>query len=196
MKPAKAEEGQKGSYPLPVLPTQHKKTENQTPTAIFLYSLADHRAGRHIGAWVDVTAMNDEELQQAIKSILSQSPDPNAAAIAIADYEGFYGLTPSIAEVLAVAERLHQHGEAYAGYCRYQGITLADEEDFLEAYNGEWHSFLDFASDLFDDIYLHDFPKHLQPYIDYDKFARDLILGGDYHTEESSTGGVYVYRCY
>lgn len=39
--------------------------------------------------------------------------------------------------------------------------------------------YLDAATDLFDEIYLHEIPNHLQNYIDYESFARDLKYGGD-----------------
>jgi len=35
------------------------------------------------------------------------------------------------------------------------------------------------AEQLFDDCYLHDIPESIRFYIDYEKFARDIEIGGD-----------------
>jgi hypothetical protein len=37
----------------------------------------------------------------------------------------------------------------------------------------------DAAAQLFDECYAHDIPESLRHYIDYEKFARDVKLGGD-----------------
>ncbi len=36
------------------------------------------------------------------------------------------------------------------------------------------------AIQLFDDLYLHEIPGHLHGYIDYEAFARDLEISGEY----------------
>ena len=41
-------------------------------------------------------------------------------------------------------------------------------------------SLLDAATDLFDECYAHQIPESLRVYIDYEAFARDLRLGGDF----------------
>jgi Antirestriction protein (ArdA) len=41
-------------------------------------------------------------------------------------------------------------------------------------------SLRDAATDLFDDCYAHQIPEALRVYIDYEAFARDLRLGGDF----------------
>lgn len=62
------------------------------------------------------------------------------------------------------------------------GITELD--NFEDAYNGEWSSFQSFAQSFFDEIYGCQIPEHLQCYIDYDAFAKDLAydytMNGDY----------------
>ena len=41
-------------------------------------------------------------------------------------------------------------------------------------------SLQDAADNLFDDCYAHQIPEALRVYIDYEAFARDLRLGGDF----------------
>jgi antirestriction protein len=172
---------------------QQRKKGNFAMTSIFLQSLADYNAGEIIGKWFDVAKMDETELQEAIAEVLSMSKQPFAEEIEIADYDGFYGLSPCLSEIVKVAQLIDEHGEAYAHYALHVGENYATEEDFLESYSGEWESFLDFATDLFDEIYLHDVPKHIQYYIDYEKFARDLEIN-DYYTAESEKGMIYVFR--
>lgn len=70
---------------------------------------------------------------------------------------------------------------------------LPSLSDFEERYVGEWHSFEDYASELFEECgYLAEIPEHLQGYFNLDAWARDLAY--DYNTEPSSSGGVHVFR--
>ena len=41
-------------------------------------------------------------------------------------------------------------------------------------------SLQDAATDLFDECYAHQIPGALRVYVDYEAFARDLRLGGDF----------------
>ena len=58
-------------------------------------------------------------------------------------------------------------------------------------YMGEAICFDDFAVDYFDEHYLHLIPKHLQSYIDYDKFADKLRY--DYFAVEVGAD-THIYR--
>ena len=50
--------------------------------------------------------------------------------------------------------------------------------------------FDDYATETFNELYLNDVPSHIQNYIDYDAFARDLSFEIDYI--ESSKGLVII----
>ena len=52
--------------------------------------------------------------------------------------------------------------------------SVEDLEHFEDSYSGEYDSFRDYAVELFDELYLHDVPEHIQSYIDYDKFFYPL----------------------
>jgi antirestriction protein len=163
----------------------------QPMTEIFIQSLADYNAGRTAGKWFDVSRMDAEELQDAIAQVLSLSPEPSAREAKIADYNDFYGLTPDWEQLLEVARTLRECGEAYALYALNIGEDCASQEGFEEAYCGAYASFLDYATALFQEIYV--VPDNILMYIDYQEFASDL-LACDYYAETGHDGTVHVFR--
>jgi antirestriction protein len=74
-------------------------------------------------------------------------------------------------------EQYVELGEAY-GYTAVdefiQEFSIDELDNFSESYHGEYLSFKQFATDQFDELYLHQIPENLQYYIDYDKWAQDL----------------------
>jgi antirestriction protein len=164
-------------------------------TSIFIQSLADYNAGRIVGKWVDVSGMDTSSLWDAINQVLAMSSEENPEEWEIADYDGFYGLSPtSLERVIEVAEAINHHGEPYAIYARYVGEKYATESGFEDSYQGAWDSFLEFATDLFDECYLHDIPENIRFYVDYEQFARDLEM--DYHHDRASDGKIHIFSCY
>lgn len=166
---------------------------NQTTPKIYVACLAAYNSGYLHGQWIEVG--DKETVFEEIKAMLAKSPIPNAEEWAIHDYEGFYGLRlseyESIEAVVELAEMIKEHGEAWASYAGYVGIEYATKENFEEAYQGEWDSEEDFAENLAHETM--EIPKHLEFYIDYEKFARDLFIN-DYFSSEADNGGVYVFR--
>ena len=163
-------------------------------TEVFIQSIADYNAGRIIGEWVDVSGMNTDDLWNAINEILAQSKEDNAEEWEIADYDGFYGLTPcSVEKIIELSQAITEHGAAYAIYASYVGESYASIEGFEDSYCGEWESFEDYAEQLFDECYLHEVPESIRFYIDYEAFTRDLAM--DYHYDAESYGKVHVFRC-
>lgn len=163
-------------------------------TSIFIQSLADYNAGRIVGKWVDISGMAADDLRNAINEVLAMSSEENPEEWEIADYDGFYGLSPtSLERVIEVAEAIDTHGEPYAIYAQYVGETYATESGFEESYQGAWESFLEFATDLFDDCYVQDIPENLRFYVDYELFARDLEM--DYFHDRASDGKTHIFVC-
>ena len=187
---------------------------------IYVACLAAYNAGRLHGRWIDVT-QGEDSIREEIAAMLRQSPCPNvrvdclacdgagcdqcgdsgkvpsAEEWAIHDYEGFHGLKLSesedISTVAELAELLEEHGEAYAAYVDTVGEHYATPEDFQERYRGEWESAEAFADQLIDDGILGEVSDAVRPYIDVEKFAHDLDIGGDYNFVERGHNRVYVF---
>jgi hypothetical protein len=163
-------------------------------TSIYIYVLADYNAGEMIGDWVNVSHGDPKQLEQDCQRIREKSKASNPEELAIADYNGFYGLSPALSDVIETAQRLERYGEAYAYYALHVGEDYADEENFEQAYCGAYESFREYADQLFDECYLYDVPERIRYYIDYQKFADDLIYSGDYFTEKGEKGEIHVFR--
>lgn len=163
-------------------------------TSVFIQSLADYNAGRIVGRWVNVSEMSIDDLWNAINEVLVLSKEEVAEEWEIADYDGFYGLEPiSPEKIIETAQALTEHGEAYAIYAEHVGECDATVKGFEESYSGTWDSFKDYATELFDECYLHEVPESIRFYIDYDAFARDLEIN-DYFYERGSDGKNHVFR--
>lgn len=169
------------------------KTLTDTPK-IYVACLASYNAGKLYGKWIDAS-QSAEAIQEEIREMLKGSLEPFAEEWAIHDYEGFEGIRleeyESIEKVAELARLIQEHGEAFAAYAGYVGLNYATAEGFEEAYSGEWDSEEEFAEDLMRECY--EIPEHLEFYIDYEKFARDIFIN-DYFSAEASGGGVYVFR--
>lgn len=169
-------------------------TTQQTTPKIYVACLAAYNNGRLHGAWIDAS-QGAESIHEDIQKMLKSSPEPLAEEWAIHDYEGFEGLQiseyESIEDVARYAQLIEDHGEAYAAYAGYIGTEYATKEGFEEAYQGEWDSEEAFAENLADETM--EIPEHLQYYIDYEKFSRDLFIN-DYFSSQGDSGQIYVFR--
>ncbi|MCB9719695.1 MAG: antirestriction protein ArdA [Candidatus Omnitrophica bacterium] len=169
-------------------------TTQQTTPKIYVACLAAYNNGRLHGAWIEAS-QDAENIHEDIQKMLKNSPEPFAEEWAIHDYEGFEGLQiseyESIEDVARYAQLIEDHGEAYVAYAGYIGTEYATEEGFEEAYQGEWDSEEAFAENLADETM--EIPEHLQYYIDYEKFARDLFIN-DYFSVQGESGQLYVFR--
>ncbi|MEO0627023.1 MAG: antirestriction protein ArdA [Bacteroidota bacterium] len=153
---------------------------------IYIASLSDYNAGILYGRWIDLEGKTEDDLQDEINAILEASPYTRqygdiAEEWAIHDYElgGIrIGEYESLEQVLKIADALDDHGEALAIYVNDLGNIDDALETFEDAYLGEYDSFLDFATDLFSELYGHNLDDPIGNYIDYHAFARDLEAEG------------------
>jgi len=160
--------------------------DENTPR-IYVACLASYNCGILHGVWLDATQEVDIILKE-ISLMLSKSRIPGAEESAIHDYEGFCSL--EISEYEAI-EDVHQkalfvlaHGELGAKLATYYGGNLDDAEEALaEHYHGEHKTELDYAMDLFDELYLDAIPEPARYYVDYDMFQRDIFIN-DYFSIE------------
>lgn len=162
---------------------------------IYVACLAAYNAGILHGHWISA-AQDADSLQEEVQAILKQSPIPHAEEWAIHDYGEFGKIRieeyTSLSTISRLALLIQEHGEAFAAYAAYVDSEHASEESFLDAYRGHWDSETDYGMELFFELYAHDVPEHIRPYIDYGGFARDLFLDGHFSVR-SSDGGVYVF---
>lgn len=164
---------------------------------VFVRPLASYNAGDLYGEWIDVDGMTGDELTDAVAEVLKNGPQPDAEEWAIHDYEGFgpikLGEHPDLDTVAEVAEALDDHGEAYAVWYANESRDGADVERFEEQYRGVFRTLEDYAEQYLDDIgAFHGASDLLKNYFDYEKFARDLEMGGDVWTHDGDEG-VHVF---
>ena len=153
---------------------------------IYIASLSDYNAGILHGAWVNLEGLSVDDIHDKINDILHSSPaaekygeaaedwaihDYELGGIDIAEYE-------DLETIVSIVESLMEYGEGFAIY--YNDVSDLDTSQscFEDAYQGEYDSFLDYATEIFDELYAHGIPEHLRRYIDYDAFARDLQAEG------------------
>src|SRR6478609_1607020 len=144
---------------------------------IYVACLAAYNGGRLHGAWIDADQSADG-IHDAIKQMLSQSPEPGAEEWAIHDHESFQGIEigehTSIEEVVALAELLREHETAGAiAYNHFSDLAEA-RKALTEQYYGEWSRLADWAEDYLNDTgALENVPESLRNYIDFERWADD-----------------------
>lgn len=165
--------------------TKQKNTSTDT-YQIYVASLSDYNAGILHGKWIDLEGLSQDDLQEEINQILESSPyakqygevaeewaihDFELGGIRISEYE-------SLDTIVSIVELLTEHGEAFAIYYNNVDDLESAKTHFEDAYQGEYDSFLDYATETFDELYAHSIPEGLRIYIDYAAFARDLNAEG------------------
>ena len=167
-----------------------------TDLQVWVSCLACYNAGSPVGEWAPATDAADSR----------PCGIPGRDELEVMDYGDLDKLLPSGSspvEVQRVAELVSdldgEHLEAFAAWVA-DGSGDADEEGlerFEEAYQGAWGTFEDFARELADDIgLLHGLSDDLARYVDWSAWSRDLLLGGDYFTEDAANGRVFVFANY
>lgn len=112
---------------------------------------------------------------------------PSAEEFAIHDHEGFgrmVGEYTSLDDVAAIAEAL-TGGDALAFRWlvedrSYSAAAAAEKAEDVRLFQSEgWNLAAEYAEDLAHDIYTEEELGPLASYIDWERYARDLKLGGD-----------------
>ena len=178
-----------------------KNLEQQTSPIIYVACLAAYNAGQLHGEWINAD-QETHEIYANIKSMLGSSPEPFAEEWAVHDYEGFGSISlsewPDIERVSTPAKLFVAHGEPFSIWYETQDGSNFDilelEEMFLEQWQGSFESETDFAHKLLEDLgQLSELPEWAQIYFDYESYARDLHLSGDFSFTRHNCQ-TYVYR--
>ena len=175
---------------------------NENNPCIYVANLGAYNSGRMVGKWLDLTTFKTvEELKEAVDRIANYLGSIYGDEWAIHDYSNFpnLGENPDLEFLFELKEVLVDHyaKDALEAFLEYHGLQYFDdvthlETEFEEVYDGEHTRFEEFAENLFDELYLHDVPEHIQSYIDYEKYARDLSY--DYYEIDNPKGGIFVFR--
>ena len=170
---------------------------------IYVACLAAYNAGTLHGSWIDA-AQDADAIHEEITAMLKASPEPCAEEWAIHDFEGFGDIRlteyESIETVAKLAALLEEHDGAFAAWYSDESRDASDDlaEMFEDAYRGEWDSEEDYAASYLDDTgFFHEIPKGIREtvemYFDYEKWSRDLFMGGDYWSAPAPGFKVYVF---
>jgi len=148
---------------------------------IYVGTYAKYNDGNLFGKWLNLENYTDrDEFYEACAELHVDEEDPE---FMFQDWEGIPSdmiseshVSPECWTLLDAYEKYDE--DAVNAYCHCFGEW--NENDFNERYRGEYDSWEDFAEQLVDELgYLDEIPEHLRYYFDYEKYARDLRLGGD-----------------
>jgi antirestriction protein len=150
------------------------------------------------GEWIDCDRDSDE-IMADIKAMLSRSPMAKIQACeewAIHSYEGFKGITieeyESIDRVVELAQKLQEHGEAFAAYLEH--YTIEDLSDFEDRYHGSYDNEQAFTEEHYSELIDKVEQAGLNPmYIDFEVLARDLFIS-EFTGVREGYETLYVFR--
>lgn len=146
--------------------------------------------------WMDFTQFNTvEEIKEELKK-QGFELDGIDEELFVQDYESDITLSNcDYINPLRLFEQLQELGileddNRYQLACAYcEAFSFEDLMERVEEYGDCWdddlyfyegQTMLEVATDLFDELYLHDIPENVRYYIDYEAFARDLSFDGFY----------------
>lgn len=163
---------------------------------IYVACLASYNNGKLYGTWIDAM-QSEDEIQDEIQELLANSPIPCAEEWAIHDHEGFYSLTidenETIADVSEKAWFIKEYGELGVELVNcFNGNFEYASDAMKEYYQGEYKNELDYAMYIFDELYLNDIPEKAQPYVDYEKFKRDIFIEDYFSIEVNGSSHIFA----
>ncbi len=124
----------------------------------------------------------------------------SAEEFAIHDFEGFprdsVGEYTNVNEIAALMEAIESHDdeEAFLAALSYADDLEQAASMMEDGYRGQWPRFQDYAEQFAEDVgELSGMPEHLQRYIDWEAYARDMEH--DYTCIDAPDyGGVFVFQ--
>jgi antirestriction protein len=149
-----------------------------TTPQIYVACLAAYNSGHLHGEWIEVDDV--DTIKDAINTMLSNSPIPNAEEWEIHDIEGLPSGADghSLEDIVQYADFIKEHGELGEAVLDHCCGDIEQALNLMENYNGEFKNEEDFAVRLVEDCYDLKPMGNLQYYFDYAAFARDLFMDG------------------
>lgn len=173
-------------------------TTTTAPIRIYVASLSDYNAGRHLGRWIDIDAdTTGDDVRLEIAEMLSKSTEELAEEWAVHDYEAPFRIDsewPDLDELCRAAEAIEYHGAAFA--LAMDNFSTVDEaiQACKDNYSGEWDSLDDFAADYAESSGMLDsVPEQIINYFDFEAFGRDMELGGEIWTARDENNRLHVF---
>jgi antirestriction protein len=173
----------------------HKISNLTDQPAVYVGTFAKYNSGNLSGAWLDVSAYNDRE--DFIEAALALHADEADPELMFQDFQGFprvyYGeseLDFALWDWLALDEDDREMVELYQS----EVDASASIDCIKEAYAGTYDSAEAWAEQWLDETgSLDEVPEGLRNYIDFEAYARDARLGGDYIFIENGYRSVLVF---
>ena len=158
---------------------------------IYVGTYAKYNNGSIQGEWLDLDDYNDKS--DFIQACLELHDDEEDPELMFQDWENIPDLfisecsiDPDFWEYM----NSDRDEDAKAAYLACFGEW--DESDFEERYRGQYDSFTGLAEQLLDETgELEAIPENLRYYFDYEKYGRDLQLGGEFCEYD----GHYFWNC-
>lgn len=168
---------------------------------VWIGCLACYNNGRLVGDWWEASQAGEVTIEDVHRT--SSVTAPGHEELWVMDTENapawLAGQECSPQEAQAAADlldELDEHERRAFGHWvanDRSGLDVRDPvELFRDEYAGTHESFRDYADELADDVLLAGAPEELAYYFDYEKWARDLLMG-DYWTATDEEG-VHVFR--
>ncbi|MEZ2189413.1 antirestriction protein ArdA [Corynebacterium sp. CCM 9204] len=177
-------------------------TITDTTPRVWPACLNCYNNGRLVGRWVDCTDVSDVTITSLHDGF--RGPYSGCEEIWCIDHENL----PVKGEIgLAESGRWgdcfeEADPDQWPAVCAWvsSGCYIAEGtgdipsmSQFEDAYQGQWDSFDDYATQLAEDIALtDDWPEEAQRYFNWEAWSRDLAF--DYTVIDAPDGGVFVFR--
>lgn len=149
---------------------------------IYVGTYAKYNDGNLFGKWLDLEDYTDrDDFYKACAELHADEEDPE---FMFQDWEGILSnminesyVSPECWSLLDAYEKYDE--DAVNAYCYCFGEW--NENDFNERYRGEYDSWEHMAEELLEETgELNRIPESLRYYFDYEKYANDLRIGGDF----------------
>lgn len=159
----------------------------------------------HDGTWPrDCTeegraaAVSDGRNLEPFRNASAHDPAASSEEHAFHDYDGFGAAAPgeyaSVSDVAQMGALIQEHDGLAIALLDGHASNADEARTMLnDQYRGAWDSLEDYATEYLEDTgAFQGAPELLRNYFDYEKFARDLELGGDVFTVRHE-GKVHVF---
>lgn len=151
--------------------------------SIYVGTYAKYNNGSIAGKWLDLEDYTDKE--EFIKACCQLHKDEEDPELMFQDWEGIPAsmigecwVSPDLWEIMQESNL-----EAVKAYLSI--FNEWDAEDFQDRFRGHFDSWQQMAEELLEETgELDRIPESLRYYFDFEKYARDMELGGDFAEED------------